>query len=222
VRPYRDDDNEQVRRGWQRRWQDEHQPGARPRRAQGYADDREPGDRYGYAGERYGYTGERERFGNPLERYPYEEPWRAPGPYRLRRPGYDEEGYRVPGDEAYAGSELGPVRRSSREREDDLSRGPYRGRGPKGYRRSDESLRDDVCQRLQEHGQIDASEIEVSCKEGVVTLRGSVDERPTKRLAEDIAECVTGVTDVENHLRVDRGFFEQESGRSRSAESRKA
>lgn len=43
-------------------------------------------------------------------------------------------------------------------------RGPHAGRGPKGYQRSDERIREDVCDRLTEHPAIDASEIEVEVK----------------------------------------------------------
>lgn len=218
MRPYRDDDNEQFRKGWQRRWQDDMQTGARPRRAQGYAEERYPGDRYA-SSER-----DRERYGNPLERYGYDEPWRMPSPYRLRRPGYDDEGYRVTGhEEEHEASGLGnyrrpyPAERSVVERSEsyDRHRGPYRGRGPKGYRRSDEAIKDEVSQHLEDHGLIDASDIEVVVREGVVTLEGSVDHRGTKRLAEDVAENVHGVKDVENHLRVDTGFHDREPGSSK-------
>jgi hypothetical protein len=80
--------------------------------------------------------------------------------------------------------------------------GRYRGRGPKGYRRSDERIREDVCDRLTDDEDIDASEIEVTVESGVVTLNGSVDSREAKRRAEDVAETVTGVREVQNHLRL--------------------
>jgi hypothetical protein len=87
--------------------------------------------------------------------------------------------------------------------------GPHTGRGPKGYRRSDEQISEAVNQRLERHGDIDASEIEVSCQDGIVTLKGKVDDRRTKRLAEDCAESIYGARDVMNNLEVDRGFFER-------------
>jgi hypothetical protein len=80
--------------------------------------------------------------------------------------------------------------------------GPYAGRGPKGYRRSNERIRDDVADRLTMHGQVDATEIEIQVEDGEVTLTGTVDSRRTKRLAEDLAESVTGVRDVHNQLRL--------------------
>ena len=90
--------------------------------------------------------------------------------------------------------------------------GPYSGRGPRGYRRSDERIHEEVAERLAQHGQIDASDIDVSVDNGEVTLEGTVDSRWVKRLAEDVADSVTGVTDVHNRLRV------SESGESRWAQ----
>lgn len=79
-----------------------------------------------------------------------------------------------------------------------------RGRGPKNYRRSDDAIRDDVCERLTMDHDVDASEVEVNVYESVVTLSGTVSDRHSKRLAEDIADSVRGVKDVNNELRVSR------------------
>ena len=49
---------------------------------------------------------------------------------------------------------------------------------------------------------IDASDIEVHLKGGELTLSGSVRTREEKRLTEDLVERVTGVREVNNHLRV--------------------
>lgn len=80
--------------------------------------------------------------------------------------------------------------------------GAYMGRGPKDYRRSDNRIFEDVCERLTQHGQIDASDVEVEVNNGEVTLRGTVDSRRTKRLVEDVTDSVMGVRDVHNQLRV--------------------
>lgn len=78
----------------------------------------------------------------------------------------------------------------------------YKGKGPKNYQRSDERIKEDVNDRLSDDWFIDASDIEVSVQKGEVTLMGTVDERTSKRRAEDIAESVSGVKHVENRLRV--------------------
>ena len=81
-------------------------------------------------------------------------------------------------------------------------RGPYSGRGPRGYTRSDQRVHEDICERMTEHGDLDASDIDVRCENGEVTLEGTVSDRRAKRLAEDIAGSARGVRDVQNRLRV--------------------
>lgn len=80
--------------------------------------------------------------------------------------------------------------------------GPHRGRGPRGYRRSDERVWDDVGQRLMDDPWLDATDIDVRVEEGEVTLDGTVDSRAAKRRAEDIADSVSGARHVQNNLRV--------------------
>jgi|SRR5688572_13179169 osmotically-inducible protein OsmY len=85
------------------------------------------------------------------------------------------------------------------------SRGQFSGRGPKGYQRSDERIREDVCDRLADDPHLDASDIEITVRNGEVTLAGFVRDRHDKRHAEDVAEHVSGVREVNNSLRVHRG-----------------
>jgi HSP20 family molecular chaperone IbpA len=83
------------------------------------------------------------------------------------------------------------------------ARGRFAGRGPKNWRRSDERIREDVNERLTEHPDVDATDIEVEVKNGEVTLTGRVDDRASKRIAEYISESVSGVKDVHNQLRIE-------------------
>jgi osmotically-inducible protein OsmY len=89
-----------------------------------------------------------------------------------------------------------------------------RGKPPKGYQRSDDRLRELICERLMEDGRIDASEVEIEVQGGRVTLNGSVDSRMAKYQIEDVIEQF-GVDDVQNNLRVSRG----ESGSMSSSTS---
>jgi len=89
-----------------------------------------------------------------------------------------------------------------RRRYDEIQQGQHRGRGPKSYRRSDERIREDINDRLTDHAYLDASNIDVSVKDGEATLSGSVYNRRAKRLAEDVVENVSGVSHVQNNLRV--------------------
>ncbi|QEZ43863.1 BON domain-containing protein [Cupriavidus oxalaticus] len=77
--------------------------------------------------------------------------------------------------------------------------------GPKGYHRSDERVREDVCERLAMNPYIDVGEVSVEVANGVVTLDGTVRERREKYVIEEIADAVFGVTEVDNRLRVERG-----------------
>lgn len=80
--------------------------------------------------------------------------------------------------------------------------GPHTGRGPRGYQRSDERIRDEANDRLTAHGWIDATDIECNVEHGEVMLTGFVDGRPAKRAAQEVVEDVPGVRDVHNHLRI--------------------
>jgi hypothetical protein len=82
------------------------------------------------------------------------------------------------------------------------NRGQYYGTGPSNYTRSDDRIQEDVNDRLTWDGRIDASDVNVDVNDGVVTLTGSVDRRWDKRIAEDDADDVMGVVDVNNQLRV--------------------
>lgn len=83
--------------------------------------------------------------------------------------------------------------------------GLHRGKGPRGFTRSDERIREDINCRLTDDAHVDASDIEVSVQNGEVILTGTVPDRFEKRRAEDISDLVSGVTNVENRLRVKRG-----------------
>lgn len=83
--------------------------------------------------------------------------------------------------------------------------GEHRGRGPRGYQRSDERIREDVCERLSDDPFIDASEIDITVTSGEVTLSGTVNSREQKRRAEAVIEGLSGVKDVNNSLRVSSG-----------------
>jgi len=76
------------------------------------------------------------------------------------------------------------------------------GRGPKGYKRSDERIKEEVCDLLTSHPEIDPSEVDIQVSSSEITLTGTVDNRHEKRLIEDLASSVSGVTEVNNQLRV--------------------
>ncbi|WP_051558869.1 BON domain-containing protein [Allorhizobium undicola] len=152
----------------------------------------------GFTDAGYGDGGERER------------------PYRSRADRYDRSGYRGSENRSYApgwAADRGFVDRASdeiaswfgdeqaeRRREMDQNR----GKGPRGYKRTDARILEDVNDRLSEDAAVDASDIEVQVVEGDVTLSGEVANRYEKRRAEDIADSISGVVNVQNNIRVKR------------------
>jgi osmotically-inducible protein OsmY len=129
------------------------------------------------------------------------------GPYDQRmgyQGGYDQRmghqgGY---GAQGYGGSQDDPQRVGSFGQHRHRGTGPHRGKGPSGYQRSDERIRELVSEALADDDQIDASQIQVTVKDGEVTLSGIVDDRRTRREAEDCVASISGVRDVQVQLRV--------------------
>ncbi|MBY0413684.1 MAG: BON domain-containing protein [Bdellovibrionales bacterium] len=97
---------------------------------------------------------------------------------------------------SYAESSLGHEHGTERS-----ERGFF-GKGPKGYRRSDDRIKEDVCETLARNPRVDASDIEVKVEDACVTLSGTVDSKEAKRAAEMAIEDLSGVDDVKNEIRV--------------------
>ncbi len=167
---------------------------------------------YGRSGAERGYSEGLTGDYPQQQRYNYPTGFRANERYGERygeRGGrdYDREGGRGWWDRASdeVASWFGDEEAERRRRMDDQRE--HRGRGPKGYRRSDERIKEDVNDRLSDDYYLDASEVEVSVQNTEVTLTGTVNNRRDKRRAEDLAESVSGVTNVENRLRVKQSGY---------------
>lgn len=74
---------------------------------------------------------------------------------------------------------------------------------PKGYTRSDERIREDVCEHLSRSG-LDVREVSVDVAAGHVTLQGTVHDRHAKHAIENCADECIGVQDIDNRIRVQR------------------
>ena len=123
---------------------------------------------------------------------PGEVPYRSPERSRIPRSGFRYGWQGKPYDMRFRYEETWNVS------------GPYAGVGPRGNRRSDGTIKDDIYQRLTHHGWLDASKIDVEVNEGEVTLWGQVQDRRAKRMAEVAVEAVPGVIDIHNRLRVEQ------------------
>jgi len=105
-----------------------------------------------------------------------------------------------------AGRETGEFLRRTGERVaswfgGEQERRDCRGMGPKGYKRSDERISDEVHERLTDDPYVDASNITITVAGGEVTLSGTVEDRDAKHRAEWMVEDVSGVCHVQNNLR---------------------
>lgn len=107
----------------------------------------------------------------------------------------EAEGYRAT-EGAFEDTDWMPNRTAARE--------DYRGRSPKDYRRSDDRIREEICDRLTDDPAIDPSDVTIKVESGEVLLAGFVASRDQKRRAEEDAESVSGVRDVINQIRVNR------------------
>jgi osmotically-inducible protein OsmY len=174
------------------------------RMSENYPRHRHPEDDYAW---NYGSSPEEQYyhgFGGHEGRRPY-SPSYGPGSYSpTLGPGSSRDDYRR------SRSERGFMDRAAdevaswfgdedaeRRREQD-----HRGRGPSGYTRSDERIREDVHDRLTDSPYVDASNVSVTVEKGEVTLDGTVTSRAQKREAEDCVDDISGVRHVQNNLRV--------------------
>lgn len=169
-------------------------------RERSYSSDREYGDRdYGWRSEgrdrNWGPSGDYDTGYTPDRGY---RAYPAATRHDYTRPEYTEYGR-----ETYGGP-YGRERSRTREWSSEGWRvpGPHAGRGPRGYQRSDDRIREELNDRLTAHGLIDATDVECHVQGGEVTMTGFVDSRAAKRAAEDLAEDINGVREVHNQLRV--------------------
>ncbi|HEX2690539.1 MAG TPA: BON domain-containing protein [Kofleriaceae bacterium] len=143
----------------------------------------------GYTGRGGGYSGRGEGYSRRGEGYT----GRREG-YTGRSEGYSGQSRSYSGEGGQSGSQAGDM--------SSTMRGQHHGKGPSGFQRSDDRIKEMVCEALTDHGDIDATNIEVTVKAGEVTLTGTVEDRRMKRVAEECVENVRGVKDVQNQLRI--------------------
>ena len=140
---------------------------------------------------------ERDDQWSPAERYRADHD-RARTGYPSRPPEQETTGGWYGGD--LPGEDVG----RSMERGFSMMDIDHRGHGPDGYQRTDERIHGDVCDRLTDDRHVDARKIDVQVAAGMVTLAGQVSERSMKWRAEELAEHVSGVKEVDNQMRVRR------------------
>lgn len=126
-----------------------------------------------------------------------EEYWQryfAPASYEGRTRGDDTGDRFVPPDTSAGGAR--PAHRMAGP-----SRHPL---APRGIRRSDTELYEDICEALMQRDDLDSSDVTVAVREGEVALDGTVPERCMRYLIEDLAAGHPAVRDVDNRIKVRR------------------
>lgn len=127
----------------------------------------------------------------------YDSRWGAEDDSRYGRTGYEDYGV-----EAGRNFRQRPHMSRYAATASSAAYGRERPAGPKNYTRSDERVREEVCERLAHAPGIDVSDVTVAVAAGVVTLTGSVDNRRIKYEIEDIVDDTYGVSDVVNQIHV--------------------
>jgi osmotically-inducible protein OsmY len=144
--------------------------------------------------------------------------WRNREEYKRDRYNQDRNWWDKTTDEV--SSWFGDEEAKRRRRMDEINDGMHKGKGPKNYTRSSEKIREDVCEILSDDSHTDASDIDVSVKGTEVTLTGTVESRTMKRRAEDLVERVSGVSHVQNNLRVkEQGTWQDNMAATGSSQS---
>ncbi len=211
------DERERERERWEARAREQWGSGS------AWADEHSYGSNRAYGDRPYGWSGPR-RDQSPREMAERDYGWNdqptMPSYTGMSHGHYAEPGY-IGGEytrQTYGGP-FGHQRHGAREWssvEGWRVPGPHAGRGPRGYQRSDERIREEINDRLTAHGLIDATEVECRVASGEVTLTGFVDSRAAKRAAEDLTEDIHGVREVHNQLRI-RSRASDEGGVGRTS-----
>ncbi|WP_437962160.1 BON domain-containing protein [Sorangium sp. So ce119] len=76
-------------------------------------------------------------------------------------------------------------------------------------------MREDICDQISDHPDLDASDVEVKVQNGEVILSGTVRDRRFKHQLETLAERVSGVSDVRNEIRLYRE--QQQQGETKTS-----
>lgn len=132
------------------------------------------------------------------------------GEERIQHDPYQDDQYRNDYDPTYEDEygmrhpyeHGGRLNRWSDDIRSEASRENHIGKGPKGYQRSDKKILEEACENLTRSPELDATEIEVSVKDRIITLTGEVISRSDKRMAEELVEYISGTLDVQNKLKV--------------------
>ena len=99
----------------------------------------------------------------------------------------------------------------------EVLRDGYSGLSPRGYVRSDDRIREEICDELTRRADIDPRRIDVRVVDGEVVLEGDAENATASAAVEEIAARCGGVTTVINRL----GVLEKDVPTARRAPAKK-
>lgn len=132
------------------------------------------------------------------------------GEERVRHDHYQDDQYKRDYDPTYEDEygmkhpveHGGRLNRWSDDVRSESSHESHFGKGPRGYKRSVERIREEACERLARDFYLDASDIDVSVEDDCLVLKGEVKTRKDKRHAEALVENIPGVNDILNQIKI--------------------
>ena len=86
--------------------------------------------------------------------------------------------------------------------EDEPGRSPEAEVRPRGDRRPDERIKEEILDLFSSQRQFNASGIRVTVKEGIVTLSGKIDDPYGMQTAAKMVENILGVLEINNNLHI--------------------
>lgn len=82
----------------------------------------------------------------------------------------------------------------------------YAGVGPKGWKLSDEKLKERVSEVLLHSHEVDPSGLEVTVEDSIVYLKGRIRSKGMRTVAEDLIASIPGVEDVFTELTIEDSY----------------
>ena len=92
--------------------------------------------------------------------------------------------------------------RAAESRSSELGWRDNRGKAPRSYKRSDQRIMEDIFEAVSAEMTLDSSDVEINITNGEVVLSGNVRDRRDKWRIEDLVENISGVTHIENRIRI--------------------
>jgi osmotically-inducible protein OsmY len=95
----------------------------------------------------------------------------------------------------------------------------HSGKGPKGYVRQDDKIREDICILLTADAYVDPGNVTVEVKDGTAILNGTVEVELMKIRTEQLAWLIFGIKGVKNMIEVRASEKEEDLAEKQPAQA---